>query len=218
MGTVDRKFCTHKRTRWELFASRSDIAFLFSKARISAMLTRITMGERRAYLIFHGRFPSEKAAGLFAAHTADAFAAEGARVTVLAPRRLGRSRMSAQEQYNLARELDTAYLPTLDLFGVPVLKHIAYYASLFVFSISTYMYLLFKADRADIVYSNEMFPLLLATTFFRRTCYELHDYPEHNRFFYGLLFRRVAHILVTNRWKLEHLQKDFPQASEKVFL
>ena len=182
------------------------------------MLTRIDMGEQRLFLIFHGRFPSEKAAALFAAHTADAFVAIGARVTVLAPRRLGRSRTGAREQYRLAQNFDVVYLPTLDLFSVPVLRLVAYYVSLFVFSISAYAYLLFKANRADTIYSNEMFPLLFATTFFRHTCYELHDYPEHNRFFYGLLFRRVARILVTNKWKLERLQKDFPRAVPKAFL
>jgi glycosyltransferase involved in cell wall biosynthesis len=163
---------------------------------------------RRLFLIFHGRFPSEKAAALFAAKSAEAFAGEGYEVTILAPRRLGRG-------YNATAH--TVYLPTLDLFNL--LPHaLAFRLSLFIFSTSSYLYLLLRARRTDLIYSNESLPLFFAAFLFPNTVYELHDYPEKSWWLYRSLLARVRGVVVTNRLKAERLATDFPQTGSKVFI
>ena len=57
----------------------------------------------KLFLIFHGRFPSEKAASLFAAKSCEAFADCGAEVTLIVPRRFGRAAESPYEYYGKKR-------------------------------------------------------------------------------------------------------------------
>ena len=167
------------------------------------MLT-LSMGER-IFLIFHGRFPGEKAASLFAAYSAWSFAGAGAHVTLIVPRRRGVSQ-DPYAYYDLPKTFEVHYVATLDLFGL-VPNFLAFYISLAVFSISSFWYLWRAAGKGDIIYSNETLPLLLATYRYPRTVYELHDFPEGKLFFYRTLLRRAARIVATNEWKAHELEK-----------
>ncbi len=158
---------------------------------------------RRLYLIFHGRYPSEKAAALFAKESAEAFEEEGYAVTLLAPRRFGRGKGEA------------VYLPTLDLFNV-LPGRLAFLASFFVFSVSTYIYLIFRARPSDIIYSNESLPLWLASFSFPNTFYEMHDYPGGSPALYHGLFRRVRGVIATNKLKADRLVAEYRSAKDKV--
>src|SRR5262249_38961917 len=135
---------------------------------------------KKLYLILHGRFPSEKAAALFAAKSAEAFADIGLSVTLLIPRRLGRIHKSAFDFYGLKPNFKIVFLPTVDLFAIPGLKRLAFFTSFIVFSIFSFFYLVFKANREDIIYSNETLPILLASLIFPNTVYEIHDFPKNN--------------------------------------
>ncbi|MBI2476192.1 MAG: glycosyltransferase family 4 protein [Candidatus Taylorbacteria bacterium] len=170
---------------------------------------------KKLYLIFHGRFPSEKAAALFAAKSAEAFAERGLDVMVLAPRRLGRAKQTAFDFYRLKNNFQVVFLPTVDLFKVPVLKRLAFPASFFSFSVFTFFYLLFAAKKSDIIYSNEALPILLAALAFPKTAYEIHDFPKKN-FFYAAVLARVKFIIATNHWKKKKLQEIFAMAAEKI--
>lgn len=169
------------------------------------------------FLIFHGRFPSEKAASLFAAKSSEAFANERYNVVLLVPRRLGVSRNDPCSFYGIRRNFRTVYLPTLDLFGVPIVSRIAFYVSLIVFSFSVLIYIIIQSNRSDIIYSNEHLPLLLVSFARKNTFYEVHDMPERSRFFYGLLLRRIKGVIVTNRWKLETIVRIFKIPRAKLF-
>ncbi len=172
---------------------------------------------RCIYIFLHGRFPSEKAAALFAAEEARAFLRHAA-VTIVAPRRLGRIPRDAHEYYRLPQGVRIVYLPTIDLFRVPLLSFIAFRLSLFTFSISSLLYLLVKAKESDILYSNESLPLYFASFFFPNTVYAVHDFPEKSLYFYHIFLKRMRHILATNRWKAQELVKRFHLASQKVFV
>jgi len=174
-------------------------------------------GTRRLFLVFHGRFPSEKAASLFAAKSAEAFAAKDISVTLLAPRRLGRVRTDYLAYYTIRHPFNTVFLPTIDLIGLKFLQDAAFRLSLLIFSKWTFFYLLFHASKQDIIYSAETLPLLFASLRFPHTCIEIHDYPERALWFYRILFKRVSHIVVTTQWKLERLKKDFPGCVRKTF-
>jgi glycosyltransferase involved in cell wall biosynthesis len=175
-------------------------------------------GEKKPklYLIFHGRFPSEKAASLFAAKSCEAFADQGYEVTLLVPRRLGRVREPFAEYYGIRNNFRVVFLPTFDLFEVPFLKKISFNASLLFFSITSLVYLVFRADKDAVIYSNETFPLLIASFFFPKTVYEMHDFPEKKAGFYAALFRRVGTIVSTNQWKKDRLIEKFSLSPKKV--
>ena len=157
------------------------------------------------FLIFHGRFPSEKAASLFAAKSFEAFADLGYEVTLLAPRRLGVMRSDTYDFYGTRKNFHIVYLPTIDLFWVPLFSRIAFLVSLIVFSFATWGYLLVRSNRSSIIYSNEHLPLFLASFVRKNTFYEVHDMPEQNHLFYSLLLRRIKGAIITNRWKLKKI-------------
>ncbi len=174
--------------------------------------------KQHIFFVYHGRYPSEKAASLFAAKSAEAFIEEGIEVTLVVPRRLGREKRDPREFFGLEQDVRTVYLPTLDLYWAPVIGRYAHVFSYLVFSVSLAMYLLFSARRTDWTYSNESVPLLFATLFFRNTCYEVHDFPEKNLWMYARLFSRVRVIVATNAWKSGELQKRFGVPAEKIII
>lgn len=138
-------------------------------------------------------------------------------MTLLVPRRLGIDKSNPFGFYGVHKNFHIAYLPTVDLFWVPLFSRIAFHVSLFVFAISTLGYLLARSNRADVIYSNEHLPLLLASCVRKNTFYEVHDMPERNHLFYKFLFRRIKGAVITNRWKLERVAKMFTLPSTKLF-
>lgn len=168
------------------------------------------------FLIFYGRFPSEKAASLFAAKSCESFAEEGVRVTLLVPRRIGRSKEDPYLYYGVHKNFRIVYLPTFDLLSLRTFKSFAFQLGFVVFSVSCFFYLLFKANKNDIIYSNESLPILLSSYYFPRTLYEVHDFPEHKIGFYKKLFKRVTYILATNIWKIEQLKNIFNVPQNKI--
>lgn len=171
---------------------------------------------KKMFLIFHGRFPSEKAAAIFAAKDAEAFAEEGIEVVLIAPRRITRSAEDAFDYYKIRRNFRIAYLPVVDLMFLPFAPTFFFWVSFISFSLSSFFYLLFRAVRHDIVYSNEPLPLFLASFAFPLTFYEMQDFPESKIKLFGLMLRRIAFISVSNRWKKEEMEKVFSVASRKM--
>lgn len=163
----------------------------------------------KLFLVFNGRFPSEKAAALFAAKSAEAFAEEGFEVLLLAPKRLGRATEDAFAFYDLKKNFAVRHLPTIDLFPISFVTRIAFYVSYVAFSISSLLYLLVQSRRQDIIYSNESLPLFLISFFRKNVYYELHDMPRSKRLFHRWFFGRVKGIVVTNLWKKERLMHEF---------
>lgn len=171
---------------------------------------------KRFFVIFHGRFPSEKAASLFAAKDCESFADKGIKVTLLVPRRFGRAKSDPFEYYGVKNNFNVVYLPTIDVFPVPFLNKFAFHISFLVFSIFCFLYLLVKAKRGDVIYSNESLPLLISSLYFGNTFYELHDFPESKFWFFKLLFKRVCWILIHNKWKIQKFKEVFNLDTKKV--
>lgn len=168
------------------------------------------------YLLFYGRFPSEKAASLFAAKSCEAFADEGLKVVLLVPRRLFRDKQDPFSYYHIQQNFDVVFLPTIDFLFLGFFQKFFFFLGYFFFSISSSIYLLFKADKNDIIYSNESLPLFFATLFFNNTFYEMHDFPESKLSLFGFFLNRVRFALVHNRWKISHLHEVFKMNPAKI--
>lgn len=172
----------------------------------------------RLFLIFHGRFPSEKAAALFAAKSAAAFAKQGLDVTLLVPQRKGVETTNPFTFYSVEENFKIEYLPTLDLFALKGFQFFAFWASFIAFSFSSYRYLKQHSDTFDIIYSNESLPLFFASQIRPNCLYEMHDFPESKIRLFKNFLSRMKWILVHNKWKLDEIQKLCPEISKKKFL
>ncbi|MBU4223860.1 glycosyltransferase family 4 protein [Patescibacteria group bacterium] len=168
------------------------------------------------FFLFNGRLPSEKAASLFAVKSCEAFADEGLRVVLLAPRRLGRFGQDAYHYYNVKQNFEIVFLPTLDLLFLPIFKKLFFSVGFFFFSFSCALYLKFKAGKRDAIYSNESLPLLFASLFFKNTFYEMHDFPESKLSLFGIFLKRMRRVLVHNRWKINRLNEVFKMNADKI--
>lgn len=171
---------------------------------------------KKIFYIFHGRFPSEKAASLFAAKSCEALAGQRVELTLLVPRRTGRDGENPFTFYRIKNNFRVVFLPTIDLFPLHIFNRVAFFVSFFTFSIFSFFYLLFNANKKDIIYSNESLPLFLASFVFLNNLYEVHDFPENKNFFYKLLFKKLKWVLATNKWKKEKLQEVFGISAEKI--
>ena len=172
---------------------------------------------KRLFLIFHGRYPSEKAASLFAAKSAEAFAAHGIAVTLLVPRRFKTLDVDDRAYYELKSPFEVVYLPTIDFFPFRIFERIAFRISLLFFSYAVWTYLRLNAANGDIVYSNETLPLIAASYVVKNCVYEMHDYPGGLKMYYEFLFDHVRHVVVTNKQKMQRLEKDYPHAVPLAF-
>ena len=158
---------------------------------------------KKLFLIFHGRFPSNKAASLFAAKNCEAFADEELDVTLLVSRRLGLEQGDPYAYYQVRENFRIAYLPVLDLPSKDKLTSIRFMLSSFTFALSCYLYLLRHATSDDVIYSNEPLPLMVASLTFPKTLYEMHDFPERGLGLFGIFMRRMSWLLIHNTWKAE---------------
>jgi len=174
--------------------------------------------KKKLFFIFHGRLPDEKAASLFAVKSCEAFASKGIETILLVPRRVGSVKENPYKHYRIKNNFRIVYLPVIDVFSYPIIKGIAFYFSFLTFTFSCVIYLFFKASLKDIIYSNETLPILVATYFFNNTVYELHNFPENKKYLYDSIFKRVKHLLITNKWKADELKKQPRFNTEKIIL
>jgi glycosyltransferase involved in cell wall biosynthesis len=172
--------------------------------------------EKKIFMIYHGRFPAELGIAFFTAKMAESFSDFGARVTILAPRRLQRDRRTPSEYFGTKNNFQVVFLPVLDFLFIPFLQKISFLLSLITFSISSFIYLLFKAKKEDIIHSNEALSILLVSFFFKNTVYEIHDFPKSKRSIFNTLFKKVSKIIVTNRWKKEKIMQEFNLSESRI--
>jgi glycosyltransferase involved in cell wall biosynthesis len=169
----------------------------------------------KIFLIFHGRFPSEKAASLFAAKSAESFASLGYEVEVLVPRRKGVDAREAYDYFGVRRNFGIRELPTLDLFGGK-LNRIAFWASFVAFSFACFWYVKKHSQKGDLIYSNESLPLYLASFANKNVFYEMHDFPESKLFLFKMMLKRMKWILIHNRWKIQKAIEKFDLSKDDI--
>ncbi len=171
---------------------------------------------QQIFIPFNGRYPSNKAAAIFAAKTAQYFASEGKKVTLIASRRW-HDRGDPFEFYAIQKSFNLIYVPSFQMINSPFLKLLSFYINLFVFTFFTMKYLNKYAGEDDVIYTTENHIALKASKKWI-TCIEIHDLPGNKKFFYKKLFDQVTHILVTNNWKLNKLKEMYPSVTGKSFV
>lgn len=176
-----------------------------------------TLPMKNMYVIYHGRFPGEKAAAIFAAKEANSFI-DSYQVTLLVPRRVLRENTNPHLYFGISNEVRIVYLPVLDPIKVPGLSRFAFSVSYTTFAFSSLIYLALHTHWVAGVITNEPLPALLATLASRKVVFEVHDFPEAHHGFYKMLFRRVYKILCTNLWKLKEIERRFQVPKRKLFL
>jgi len=172
---------------------------------------------KRMFILFHGRFPSEKAASLFAAKSAEAFVLKDVEVTLVVPQRRDVPPLNPFDFYGVKHTFGIIYLSIVDLFGKAP-AFVAFWMSYIAFSVSSVLYIRKTAHPDDVIYSNEALPLFF-TSFFHGNCfYEMHDFPESKMFFFGWLLSRMRWVLVHNEWKVQQVLKKFPKFRGKIIM
>jgi glycosyltransferase involved in cell wall biosynthesis len=171
---------------------------------------------KKLFIIFHGRFPTEKAASLFVAKSVEAFADEGMKVKLLVPRRIGRVYTDPYEYYGVKRNFEVIFLPVIDIGTRNIFQGLRFFLSFITFSLSSYFYIFFHAKRKDIIYSNETLPLFLASYLFPLTFYEIHDFPESKLSFFRFFLKRIKWILIHNQWKVEKAREVFGLQGDNI--
>lgn len=171
---------------------------------------------KNLFMIFHGRFPSEKAASIFVAQSAEAYAQENISVTLVVPRRYKRSKLDPYSYYNVEKNFKVVFLPTIDLLFFIFPKVISFYISFFCFSVACFFYFIFKVEKEDVIYSNETLPLFFTSFVFRNTFYEMHDFPESKLPLFSIFLKRMCFILIHNKWKIRRLHELFKIDQSKI--
>jgi hypothetical protein len=139
----------------------------------------------KLFLIFHGRYPSEKAASLFAAKSAEAFAKKGLEVTLIIPERNGQIKQDSFDYYSVERIFKVHYLPVVDFYSFLKGSKVAFWLSYLSFSFACKKYISKNSSPIDIVYSNEITPLALCSKIRKNCFYEMHDFPESKTALFG---------------------------------
>jgi glycosyltransferase involved in cell wall biosynthesis len=171
---------------------------------------------QKIFLIFHGRFPSNKAASLFAAKSAEAFAKKGIEIILVVPRLLGREKDDPYNYYGIERDFRIVFLPVIDLGTVRFFRRLRFLTSFLSFSFVSFFYLAMRASRKDVIYSNEHLPLFLASFIFPKTFYEMHDFPEKRIRIFSVFLRRMRWVLIHNRWKAVRAKELFLLDEAKI--
>lgn len=168
------------------------------------------MSVSKIYMLFNGRFPSEKAAALFAAKSAEAFERKGITVVLIAPYRFCKSTETYDIYYGIKKSFKVRFLPTVDLFQIPIISKIAFFVHIVCFSFSIFIFSLLKYQerKSSLFYSDSLF-LLMGPSLIYNTFYELHDFPERKKTVYQFFLGRICNILSTNKWKADALTKKF---------
>ena len=177
---------------------------------------KVTTKPKKIFLIYHGRFPAELGIAFFKAKMAEAFCNAGVETIILVPRRLKRTSKTVSEYFGIKDNFKIVFLPVIDLLFIGFLEKITFLVSLFSFSISCVLYLIFKAKKQDIIISCDPPPLLFASFLFPKTVYEIHNYPKNQKNFYSLIFRKVWKIIVTNKWKKEKIMREFAISEDRI--
>jgi glycosyltransferase involved in cell wall biosynthesis len=161
------------------------------------------MTDRHSLLyLLHHRFPDTRAAAIFAAEEVKSLSAH-VPVTVIVPLRNTTDLKEAQKQYQFSSRVTLIGLPVIELSTVPLLRRIAFHASLLSYTLGL-VWVLYRHP-AQRVLTVDHLPALVALWCGKEVCIEIHDPPRRYNPIWRLLLSRVPHVLATNSTKVDEL-------------
>lgn len=198
----------------------------------------LDLAKAKIFYLINSRMPTEKAEGVEAMKLCEAFAeargytrsddnaadtrgnqresAFAIEVEMVAPRRLNKIKEDPFAFYGVERNFEIVKLPVIDL--IPFLSSkIIFWIEAVTFSISCLIYLLIYSRKNDIIFSHNQISLFLISFLRKNAFYDIHDFPKKQTGLYGRLFKNLAGIITTNKWKREQLIKKFKLDEKKVF-
>lgn len=174
----------------------------------------------KIFYVTNARLPTEKAHGLATVKLSEAFARQGADVTVLAPWRLNPLKRNPYEYYGAERNFGIQYLLSIDFLWLPFAKRLWFGVQLFSFSVVAALWVLLRYRlwgglRDAVIFSHDHVPLFFASFVAPVIVYDIHDYPMRNSF-YRRVLRCASGFAVQTRWKAGMLAQDFGIPAEHI--
>lgn len=173
---------------------------------------------RKLIYISHWRFPAEKTHAAFAMKTCEMFAKKGIMVELWASWRRNKLKGSDPFAYHGVEKLFIIRrLPVLDLTGL-VPGNSAFFLLLATFNIVLFFYaFLRRLPKDTIFYFHDVRDALLFSFVGVPKFLEIHDfYKSGADFINRLVFPRTSGFIVTTRFKMQVLEKEFGVLPEKM--
>ncbi|MFA4818122.1 MAG: glycosyltransferase family 4 protein [Parcubacteria group bacterium] len=168
----------------------------------------------KIFYLINSRIPTEKAEGIEAMKLCEALA-KTAEVVMVAPVRFNKIKEDPFSFYNIEKKFRLVRLPAIDL--IPFFNSkIIFWLEAVSFAAAAFFYLLFFSKKEDVIFSHDQISLYPATFIRKWTIYDIHDFPRGRLNFYRRLFKNLAGVITTNRWKRQKLISDFGLTENKV--
>lgn len=162
----------------------------------------------------HMRLPTEKAYGLQMVNTAYHLAQEGVHVELIGTRIPNLITTDVFSYYDLPKDAFVYHVvPSLRLLRN---TRLGFWINMLSFSVTASYRVCMS--RADFVYSREPFPLMFLSWLGKRTCYEMHDFPDRHHWFHRLLCSSARVVAVTNPWAYSQVISRYHINPNKVIL
>lgn len=174
---------------------------------------------KKIIYISHWRFPSEKALSPFAMKSCETFARSGLEVELWIPKRRKHTLAAVDpfSYHQIERNFFVRRLPVLDLMRL-IPGNISFYILLFTFNFSLVFYMFWRRLSPDTIFYFHDARDAAFLLFFRKFSFlEIHDfYKSRLRVINKWCFSRVLGFIVTNRFKMDFLQKEFKVGQERM--
>jgi glycosyltransferase involved in cell wall biosynthesis len=163
--------------------------------------------------IANARIPTEKAHGVQIMKMCEAYAANGAEVTLVAPKK-GKNAITedAFSYYGIKPTFAIRTLPSIDFIDRFPLSFLV---QSITFAISAFFYAM-SQPKDRIILSREAFPTLWLAWAGRRTVYEMHDFPQAHLGTYRSLYRATSRIVTTSAWARDNSISKFGIDRRKI--
>lgn len=169
------------------------------------------MNDSEIFYIANVRIPTEKAHGIQIMKTCEAMAKNGAKVTLVVPRRLNKIKADPFVYYGVKRNFSIVKVPTIDLvsFG-----RIGFLIETIIFSELAVWFIRLKKIKNKVIYSRDAWPILNVTLLGWKTFWEAHMGSES--FMTKTVLRHVSGIVVISEG-LKNLYLGLGANPEKIF-
>ena len=172
-------------------------------------MSNLASKERFIY-IANARMPTERAHGWQIMKMCEAFALNGARLTLLVPRRW-RNPFGGDpfDFYKVNRTFKIIHLPCIDFLSFThdgFLAILAFKLQAATFALSVFAYSLFKKS---VFFTRDHFSGILLAFAGKRVFFEIHDNPRTSSLM-RLLMNNLSGLVTTNAWKGDAAQRIRP--------